>query len=293
MTAKFNLPDFYTNPTTYTFLFELQQDNPEIFLDNTEIVSIFGCVPNCIWNGGSTFFGTTLLRKGLEEIVNLYNNIWHMPLRLTFTNCLLKEEHCYDSYCNLVAEVFETGMNEILVASPILEKYLRQHYPNYKYCRSIIAAENIPYDTSYDLTVLKRCYNNNWEFLNSIPKEERHKIEILCTDPCPVDCPRIYEHYKEFATAQIAFDPSLKSPCSQGEKRTKFQHYEAARTNPTFVTRELIDQKYLPMGFDQFKISGRMSIGQAIGQAVEYLIKPEYHVDVTCMLIDANIGLIT
>ena len=41
--------------------------------------------------------------------------------------------------------------------------------------------------------------NNNWEYLETIPEDKRGKIEFLCTDPCPDNCPRIYTHYKNFA----------------------------------------------------------------------------------------------
>ena len=72
MDAYFNLPDFYLNPRTYILLFDLKQHHPEIFLPNTEIASIFGCVPNAIWNGGGIQLSNQfLLRNDLQELKTL------------------------------------------------------------------------------------------------------------------------------------------------------------------------------------------------------------------------------
>jgi hypothetical protein len=82
---------------------------------------------------------------------------------LTFTNPLIEEKHCYDTYSNLIAECGHNGMNEILVTSPILETYLRTNYPNYKYCKSVTSTENNTYDVeNYYISVLPKYFNNNF-----------------------------------------------------------------------------------------------------------------------------------
>ena len=76
-------------------------------------------------------------------------------------------------------------------------EYLRKNYPNYKYYRSIIAAKDIAYNTeNYHMSVVNRNWVNDFKKLNSIPVEQRDKIEIICNDVCIDDCPRTYEHYK-------------------------------------------------------------------------------------------------
>jgi collagenase-like PrtC family protease len=62
-------------------------------------------------------------------------------LRFTFSNSLLEEKHIYDTYCNLIMEEADTGNNEVIVNSPILEQYLRENYPNYKYISSTTKCE--------------------------------------------------------------------------------------------------------------------------------------------------------
>lgn len=285
MKAFFNLPDFCCNLPTYRLLFELYKTDPYVFLPNTDFSCIYGCVNNVIWNGGGVVLGEMLLTEQIEELVSFYNDDLNIPLRLTYTNPLLTENMCYDTYANLVTEVFHNGKNEILVNSPILEQYLKKNYPNFKYCRSILAAKDVYYDPSYYLSVLKRDMNNNWDYLDSIPLAHRQKIEILCTDVCPPDCPRIYSHYKDLARIQLTYstDQTLCA-CDQMDKRGKFSIYTARHSNPKYVTRELIDNEYLPRGYQQFKISGRTLISSAIVDCLEYLIKPEYKPDLALML---------
>ena len=56
---------------------------------------------------------------------------------------------------------------------------------------------------NYYQIVLPRRKVKDFDFLNSISKENRDKFELLCNDPCPVTCPRLYTHYKDFAKATL------------------------------------------------------------------------------------------
>ena len=133
--------------------------------------------------------------------------------------------------------------------------------------------------------------NNNWEFLDSIPKEARPKIEILCTDTCPAWCNRLYTHYKDFAKGQLAFDTDAPNiNCSCEDARGVFDIYKATQTNPKYVTRELIDTQYLPRGYCQFKLAGRTSVSVAIVNVLQYMILPEYRLDVAGNLIALYTG---
>lgn len=282
MDAYFNLPDFYIGRGIYTDLLNWQYQYPEIFLPNTKISAIFGMFPNVIWNGGGMVFGTTLYKKDIEDFFNFYNYELHIPLRLTFTNPLITPEMCHDTYSNLIAECGHNGMNEILVSSPVLENYLRSKYPNYKYCRSIIGAREEPLvlDPKYHMEVLRRSCNNDWDYLEKIPMVERPKIEILCTDPCPDDCPRLYSHYRDFGRAQIEFNPTSDvCQCSQFDVKGDFPLHYMKHNCKTFISRAAIDAEYLPRGYNQFKISGRGSLGAMMGGILPYLIQPEYHSD--------------
>lgn len=272
---EYMLPDFIIGQLPYTTLLELQKIAPHMLYPNQGISFIYGCVPNAIWNGGSILLHQRIYHKPeVKEYIDYINNTLNLPIAWTFTNPLIGEKECYDSYCNMLAELGHNGKNYILVSSPILEKYLREHYPNYKYCRSIIVATNekeapLIYDNpDYEFSVLQRAYNNDFEYLKSIPEEYRHKVEILTTDRCPPNCPRIYTHYVAFANAQIKYDYKYPGiPCTQ-------EQY--AEGNPLVITKQMIDEIYVPLGYTHFKLSGRTNLDVIIDNICEYFVLPEY-----------------
>lgn len=287
MVAKFNMPEFYFGRDIYREVLNLWRDHPEAFYPNQEIVSVFGCFPGCIWNGGGISLFTISCRQEVRDVIHLFNYQLHIPLRFTFTNPLISEEHLNDTYANMIAEEGHNGMNEILTSSPVLEAYLRKKYPNYKYCKSIIASREEPCDLSgkYDLVVMRRRMNNNWDYLETIPMERRPEIEFLCCDPCPDDCPRIYTHYRDFARATLELDPTQEAiKCSMNKVKGIFQDNYTHKLE-TYISREAIDKEYLPRGFNQFKLSGRGGVWGPIRNICEYLVKPEYQFDVMRILI--------
>lgn len=283
-----NLPDFNLGVRIYEFIVKFRKDYPEVFYEDTEIAAIFGNFSSAIWNGGGIDLSSNQDRAMVQDLIDFYNEELKIPLRFTFTNPLIEEKHCYDSYCNMIAECGHNGKNEILTSSNFLESYLRKNYPNYKYCHSIIASKNEPYDTQnkYYLSVMQRRMNNNWDFLETIPMEQRGRIEFLCTDPCPDDCPRLYTHYRDFARAQIEYDVNAPQiACSMDKVKSEFG-FKYLKTLETYISREMIEKNYVPRGFNQFKLSGRGSISAIVYNLIEYFIKPEYRDDLRAMLYD-------
>ena len=236
-------------------LFNLIKSDPDILRPNTEVHSIFGIFPGSIWNGGGISVSGSVSRQKIQSIITSYNEVYNIPLAFTFTNQNLNQMQYYDTYSNIIAEEGHNGKNYIIVADPHLEEYLRKNYPNYKYCRSIIAAKDKPYilDDSYDLSVMRRNKNNDWNYLEQIPLEDRTHIEFLCNDPCPDDCPRLYTHYKDYARAQSRLDEcGFGIECTQLQKKGKFQFHHLTSLQ-TYISREMIDEQYLPLGFNKIK----------------------------------------
>lgn len=287
--VKMNMPDFVHGRPLYEYLHFLYREHPETIRPNTEIASIFGNFPWCVWNGGGIDRADMpFMREQIEEYVHFYNFEMKVPLRLTFTNPLISEEQLKDTYANMIAEVCHNGHNEILTSSPVLENYLREKYPNYKYCKSIIGSREvaIDLDDKYDLVVARRAVNNNWDILDTVPLEKRTSIEFLCTDPCPVDCPRIYSHYRAFARATLEY--TVEEPmadCSMHKVKGPFPH-NYMRQLSTTITREMIDEQYIPKGFNQFKVSGRGSMTGPLLGAMAYIVKPEYHEDLIVNMVE-------
>lgn len=216
----------------------------------------------------------------------------HIPVRFTFTNQLISEKECWDTYANSIAKAGHNGQNEILVVSRTLEHYLREHYPNYDYCRSIIAAKDEPYsaDPAYKLTVMQRRKNNDWQYLDAIHPLERQRIEFLCNDPCPDNCPRIYTHYRDFARAMLENQCEMPGRnCSMTKEKTDFQWHYMVNNCETYISRKDIQESYYSKGFMQFKCSGRHDKIAIVENIVEYLVLPEYQKDVRAILLSSII----
>lgn len=266
------LPDFVLGDKAYTVLCSLQEYSPEVLYPEQAVQFIYGAPPNTLWNGGSLLCSEKfMLMNTIRDLIAYYNDVLKFPIAWTFTNPLLTKEDCYDRYCNLLAEAGHNGMNYILVTSPILEQYLREHYPNYKYCRSIIANEgyNNYANLDYTFLVMERKHNIDFDFLNSIPVEARSRIEILANDFCSPDCPYIYEHYRDFAKSQLAFEALdiAKLQC----------HYKQMRiNNPLVINKQQIDNIYVPLGYTHFKLSGRTSIELIVDNILDYFVKDDY-----------------
>ena len=96
-------------------------------------------------------------------------------MRFIFTNKLLEEEDCYDHFNNLVLQRCNNGMNEIVVNSPILEKYLKENYPQYKLISSTtkcitnkdLLKEEIS-NSNYNQVCLDYNLNKDWKFLETL-----------------------------------------------------------------------------------------------------------------------------
>ena len=284
---NFNLPDFEMGVAIYNIVVKYQNLYPYIFYNpQDKINSVFGCYARALWNGGGVLLGAQGICtvEGMKAMIDEYNNKMNIPLRFTFTNPLIEEKHCDDTFCNIIAETAHNGKNEILVVSPVLEEYLRKNYPNYKYIRSIVGSQNKPYDPDpkYYMSVMQRRMNNNWDYLDKIPVEHRNKIEFLCNDPCDDNCPRIYSHYLEYAKMQLSCERTKNWKCSN-----RLDHpfaYQDLKIRETHISRKMIEKDYLPKGFNQFKLSGRRNLSKIIDNIVTYMIKPEYHSDMYAIL---------
>lgn len=276
-----NCPGFYTGFNIYKTLLELQQTVPECFNSNVVIESIFDTFPNMIWNGGTINQGYQPSLEKIKEIINFYyeNNI---EIALTLTNPLLTKEDLYDRYCNKIVSLCENENNSILVSSSILEEYIRNKYPKFKIKRSIIASnKNTNYLSllnKYDKIVLPRRQVKDFRFLESIPIEVRNRFELLCNDPCPITCPYLYKHYNGFAKITLYEDITskdiLKCKTLNSNDPLKNFYYKDDQ-----ITYNEIYEKYLPLSYNSFKLSGRNDIFTIIFSIVPFFFKQEYQLE--------------
>lgn len=284
--VRFHLPGLrYNYPLNMTILSMLRQ-HPEFFRENLEIASFFGEFPTSLWNGGRFSNNDQCDAPFVQNVVRSIN-AQGIPVRFTYTNPLLTEKDLGDDYCNFCMETADNGMNEVLVVSPVLEAYIRRKYPRYKInsstCKEIrgVEAVNEELEKDYSLVVLDYNLNNQFELLEQVAHKE--KCEILVNACCVPDCPRRGEHYRHIAKQQ---ETALKNRTLPKEKQTPIPGWgcEYGEHNtlytiqkyPTYVSPEAIWERYVPMGFHNFKIEGRTAnLLDLINTYSFYLMRPE------------------
>ena len=279
----FHLPGLFRFAGGYMTFIQMINENPDILKDNVKIGSIFGS-PQCIWNGGRLI--TSSIEKGQLESIRDFMNIHDIPVRFTFTNCLLEEKHTLDTTGNLLLEIFNTGKNEIICNTEVLENYIRNKYgDNYKYISSTTKrlidqdSQLKEIEKNYYLIVLDYNHNKDLEFLPSLKHKE--KCEILCNAVCKPNCPMRAKHYQAISKAQLENDSRHMFDCEDAIK----WFWEVKKDNTSFISIEDINNIYLPMGFSNFKLEGRTAHPlDWIEIILYYLIKEEYKEEVRAKL---------
>lgn len=290
---KYHCPGFISGLNVYRELIIFRLKYPEYFYDNFIIDTIFDSFPGMIWNGGGLNLGSTAHLSDVDKILDYYDEL-NIALQLTCTNPCLIETDVYDRYCNAIVERFiKHPLNSVLVSSDILEKYLRNKYEGIKIDFSIVGTtqpNNINSNFNelaahYNRIVLPRVYGKDFDYLNKIEEKNRDKIEILCTDPCPIDCPRLASHYCDYGKITLYEESNEHSPCTSldRDKLFTFQYKDQQ------ISYEELD-KYLDIDFQRFKLSGRRNDKSVIHNMVLYTTKPEYQYEMVFYLLSKSGG---
>lgn len=259
-------------------LFDTMKRFPDMFMDGYKIASVYGSFPGAIWNGGRNIFGGKNTQKEIEQVIKSYNALG-IPVRFTWTNVLLEDSHCYDTYCNMIMDAGNNGMNQVLVNRPVLEEYIRVNYPNYKIVSSttkrILNLDRLIDEISkdYHLVVLDYDLNHDDKVIKKlVPYADR--IEILVNETCQAHCPDRVRHYKEISKYQLDNDTSIHFVCSDPnpDKHT----FNGTMKCVSFMTNDDIAE-YVKKGYKNFKIVGRNGTQELyIDSLVYFLVKPEY-----------------
>ena len=303
MRVRFHLPDFSTHFVFNLVFVEMLKNRPDLFREGVEIASVYGVFPPSLWNGGR-FQQGVCDKSFIRQVIDSFNSRG-IPLRFTFTNPVLEKKHLNDDFCNMVMRLSDNGMNEVIVVSPLLEDYIRKNYPNFKLtsstCKRITDPDTLYSEVGkdYHIVVVDYDLNNKFDVLEKIP--EKKKCEILVNACCEPACKHRSHHYQTIGHEQIFYAESVRkkrnitakdvqdsAPDSEYErncncmKRTLFE----IKNLSTHVTPDDIWNKYVPMGFEQFKIEGRSSdLFNLIEHYMYYMIKPECRDEARFLLI--------
>ena len=227
-----------------------------------------------IWNGGRVMTGYAD-RDNIINTIHAFNDLG-IPIRYTFTNQALTEYHVYDTYCNMLMELADNGMNEVLVNSPILEEYLRDKYPNFKYISSTTkclldkdSINNELANPDYSLVVIDFRKNSDLKFLRSL--KHKDKVELLINAYCSPQCPKRKEHYQELSECQLKW--TFATPFCD---HLSLSFYDSLQ-HSSVIKMPALYSTYVKMGFNNFKIEGRtLSEIDVLESYMYYLVKPEH-----------------
>lgn len=295
MKARFHLPDFAGHFKFNLIFIEFLNKFPEYFREGVEIASVYGVFPPSLWNGGRTQGGVSN-KNFVKAVINSFNERG-IPLRFTFTNPMLEKKHLSDDFCNMVMNLANNGLNEVIVVSPLLEDYIRKNYPKYKItsstCKRILNAEKLSteLDKDYHIVVIDYDLNHDFDTLGKI--KDKQKCELLVNACCNPKCPMRSGHYEAIGLQQIAYANHVRK-----YKDVPFNQENLLREHPEIsvyadcecagrslfevkklenhISPDEIWEKYIPMGFEQFKIEGRtFETFNLLEHYLYYMIKPE------------------
>lgn len=296
MAVKFHLPGLRYNYPLNMFWVSLLKLHPEFFREGVQIASIFGEFPTSLWAGGRFCNGDQCDARFVQEVIKNIN-AQGIPVRFTYTNPSITEQDLADEYCNFCLKTAENDMNEVLVVSPVLEEYVRKQYPKFKInsstCKGIQDMNELQeeLEKDYNLVVLDYNLNNCFDKLEQIKRKD--KCEILVNSCCIPNCPRRKDHYAAIGKQNRTVLKNRKMPkehqipvegwyCEYGDKNS----IHTIKNYPTYVSPEAIWKKYVPMGYEHFKIEGRTAnLFQLVDTYCHYMIKPEHEAEARFMIL--------
>jgi len=287
--AKFHLPGVRYNFPLNMFWVSLLEHYPERFREGVEIASFFGAFPLSLWNGGRLIQHDQCDAAYVQNVIKAVNDKG-IPIRYTFNNTGITKPDLEDSFSNFCMEAGNNGFNEVIIASPVLEEYVREKYPDYPVnsstCKELRTIEAIKKELEgdYKTVVLDYNMNNQWDIINQIDEKDRERVEVLVNTLCEPNCKRRGDHYLYIAKNQKIISMNRKLPpdkqipvepwyCKYGEHNC----VHTIQDYPTFIKVDDLWDKYIPAGINNFKIEGRTAnVFSLIDTYCYFMLKPEY-----------------
>ena len=277
--AYFHFPGLFEFLELYRAFLPLYREHREYFYDWCEIFSIYGAPGGCLWNGGRACDGDARP----EEVMALMREYGLSPC-LTFSNCLLREEHLSDAKCHALCALIAQDTKipgGVIVASDLLLEELRRKYPGLYFVSSttkvLTEFEQLEKELNreeFRYVVPDFRLNRAWEKLDRLDENQRGKVEFLCNECCWAGCRERKECYENVSRRNLGEDAG-EHICTAPTAGRGYR-FSDAMNNPGFIGREDIRDLYLPKGFSHFKIEGR-GLGSAVvlEMLLYYLTRPE------------------
>lgn len=283
MTAHFHLPGLFEFYDLYKAFLPLYRNHREWFYDWCDIASIYGSPSDCLWGGGRVGFG----EADAEDVFELMKE-FGISSRLTFSNSLLKEEHLSDKKCNELCRLFEKEpvKNGVIVYSDLLLDYLKRNFPGFYFVSSTTKVLTDFSDFKMELARNEFSFvvpdfrlNKKFEKLEALDEGLKNKVEFLCNECCSPFCQERKICYENVSRKNLGLECSdHHCAAPDGDKGYRFS---SAMKSPLFIGIDDIQNKYLKMGFSNFKIEGRgLGSAMVLEFLLYYLVRPKYQINV-------------
>lgn len=271
---EFSLPGYWNKFNLNVQLIKLYEEERFKFRDNIIIDNFYDSFP-CIWNGGRMIEGFVNV-DNIINTVNFYNSK-NFGLRHTFTNNLISSTDLNDTVANIICRISEKSINGITCNSDLLKNYIENNYPNFYFLYSttlnLSDINKINELSKNNIVILNYNFNNNFEKLTLLKYPQN--IEILIGESCIDNCPDRQQHYK--ITNENQKNLSNYSFICPNNCDGDWDYYRYIPKRKHFISIEDIENKYLPLGFTKFKISGRKDNNiNTLERYINYLVKPDY-----------------
>lgn len=283
MTAHFHLPGLFEFYDLYKAFLPLYRNHREWFYDWCDIASIYGSPSDCLWGGGRVGFGDAEA-KDVFELMKEFG----ISSRLTFSNSLLKEEHLSDKKCNELCRLFEKEpvKNGVIVYSDLLLDYLKRNFPGFYFVSSTTKVLTDFSDFKMELARNEFSFvvpdfrlNKKIEKLEALDEGLKNKVEFLCNECCSPFCQERKICYENVSRKNLGLECSdHHCAAPDGDKGYRFS---SAMKSPLFIGIDDIQNKYLKLGFSNFKIEGRgLGSAMVLEFLLYYLVRPKYQINV-------------
>lgn len=265
---NFHIPGLYQHFNLNIKLIKLIKSNPEYFYDNIKISGVYGSF-FCPWTGGRTN-DVFLDRQEKESVIKAFNDL-KVSILFTYTNTVLEQRDLYDMYGNEDLELIASNpLNKVIIVSDLLKEYIHGKYPDIKFISSI-ADNRDNQNNDYEINVVNASKNNTDELFVMKNKES---IELLLNSNCIRNCPYEKEHYDYISKLNVS-KPVEHFECPfEGDTKNSL---EEMKESEIFISVEDLYNKYIPAGFNIFKLNGRHTDDKnTLDYYLYYMVKPEY-----------------
>lgn len=282
--AYYHLPGLFEFYELYRRFLPLYREHREYFYDWCEIGSIYGAPAGSLWGGGRVESGG----PAPETVLALMRE-YGISARLTFSNSLIREQHLGDPQCNAVCQQFAQAgaqVNGVIVHSELLTQYLKERYPELYLVSSttkvLTEFEQLVAEidrSEFQYVVPDFRLNPCMEQLAALSAVQKDKVEFLCNECCYYGCrdrKQCYEYVSRLSLGQTGPVHHCHAPGAKMGYR-----FSKAMENSAFIGISDITERYLPIGFSNFKIEGR-GLGSALilEFLLYYMTRPQYQIHV-------------